>query len=178
MWTINANRFVKNNDDGKKKKCTTTIKNKKSIICNRQLRRWCWTSSCWTTCTRICAIVAAMLAGVLDRVLSSRRRSQYLHRVNVERAPRPPAPPLQRPHSYHGGRNQLYPDSDRGGALRANGRKLAAKFWSSCGSSRAAAAATATRGDRPAAAVRKRAATTTNGGFSNLSHTWRFKRLR
>lgn len=127
-----------------------------------------------------------MLAGVLDRVgLPGRRRSQYLHRVNVERGPRPPAvgnddavPSLRqrRPHSYHGGVQQQ-PREGGGGALRASGRKLAAKFWSSCGSSRAAVAAA----ELPAV-VRKRAASTTaaaiNGGFPNLSHTWRFKRLR
>lgn len=131
-----------------------------------------------------------MLAGVLDRVLPG-RRSQYLHRVNVERGPTT-ARQLQRPHSYHGGcvvigvaRQdpvpvvQQHPERRRD-AIRASGLKLAVKFWSSCGSSKAAAAAvTVTRG-RPAAAVRRRAATavTTNGGFSNVSHTWRFKRLR
>lgn len=129
-----------------------------------------------------------MLAGVLDRIgLPGRRRSQYLHRVNVERGPRPPAvanddavPSLRqrRPHSYHGGGVQQQPREGGGGgdALRASKRKLAAKFWSSCGSSRATVAA-----ELPAA-VRKRAASTTaaatNGGFPNLSHTWRFKRLR
>jgi len=132
-----------------------------------------------------------MLAGVLDRVLPG-RRSQYLHRVNVERGPWPPVTAQQqqqqRPHSYHGNCAGSVPQHDpllqhpdrRGAALRTSGLKLAAKFWSSCGSSRAAAVApaTVTRG-RPAVAVRKRAATvTTNGGFSNVSHTWRFKRLR
>lgn len=150
-----------------------------------------------------------MLAGVLDRVLSG-RRSQYLHRVDVvERGPRPSTTDAaRRPHSYHGGRALLQQHQQqhcRGGrdgeepaglhvgaraALKAGGRKLAAKFWLSCGSSRAAsaiAAATASHGDTsaPTAAVRKRtdAVTTastacSNGGFSNVSHTWRFKRLR
>ncbi|XP_025407805.1 focal adhesion kinase 1 isoform X2 [Sipha flava] len=122
-----------------------------------------------------------MLAGVLDRVLLG-RRSQYLHQVNVERGPRPPPGSPPRPHSYHGHSN-LYTGRNGGGgngtALKASGRKLAAKFWSSCGSPRAAVAATTPTRERPAAVDRKRTATaaTTNGGFSNVSHTWRFKRL-
>lgn len=116
-----------------------------------------------------------MLAGALDRVLPGRR--SYLHRVNVERRPRPPS--QSRPHSYHGGATAA--ESQRRDGLRTSGRKLAAKFWSS-----AAAAVVAGRSAVPEpAAVRKRtpataAATTTcsNGGFSNVSHTWRFKRLR
>ncbi|CAH1725163.1 unnamed protein product [Aphis gossypii] len=115
-----------------------------------------------------------MLAGALDRVLPGRR--SYLHRVNVERRPRPPS--QSRPHSYHGGVTAV--ESLRRDGLRTSGRKLAAKFWSS-----AAAAVVAGRSAVPEpAAVRKRtpataAATTTcsNGGFSNVSHTWRFKRL-
>ncbi|KAE9540969.1 hypothetical protein AGLY_004214 [Aphis glycines] len=115
-----------------------------------------------------------MLAGALDRVLPGRR--SYLHRVNVERRPRPPS--QSRPHSYHGGVTAV--ESQRRDGLRTSGRKLAAKFWSS-----AAAAVVAGRSAIPEpAAVRKRtpataAATTTcsNGGFSNVSHTWRFKRL-
>ncbi|XP_050055432.1 focal adhesion kinase 1 isoform X3 [Aphis gossypii] len=112
-----------------------------------------------------------MLAGALDRVLPGRR--SYLHRVNVERRPRPPS--QSRPHSYHGGVTAV--ESQRRDGLRTSGRKLAAKFWS--------AAVVAGRSAVPEpAAVRKRtpataAATTTcsNGGFSNVSHTWRFKRL-
>lgn len=124
-----------------------------------------------------------MLAGALDRVLPGRRSSPYLHRVNVERRPRPPS--QSRPHSYHGGATAA--ESQRRDGLRTSGRKLAAKFWSSCGSSRSAAVAVvAGKSAVPEpAAVRKRtpatvAATTTcsNGGFSNVSHTWRFKRLR
>ncbi|XP_026813489.1 focal adhesion kinase 1 isoform X1 [Rhopalosiphum maidis] len=117
-----------------------------------------------------------MLAGALDRVLPG-RRSPYLHRVNVERRPRLPS--QSRPHSYHGGATA---ESQRRDGLRTSGRKLAAKFWSSCGSSRSAAVVG--RCVPEPAAVRKRApaaaaATTTcsNGGFSNVSHTWRFKRL-
>lgn len=165
------------------RKCTTAKNDRSAAVARRCRRRGRITLTSRNSPTTVAA--ATMMAGVFDRVLPG-RRSQYLHRVNVERGPRPPATAQQqRPHSYHGGcvggatHDPLHHPPDRRGVLRASGLKLAAKFWSSCGSSRAAAAAaTATRG-RPAVAVRRRAATvTTNGGFSNISHTWRFKRLR
>lgn len=151
----------------------------------RYVRRTFWTPTArrrWCTCaTRPAAEAATMLAGALDRVLPG-RRSPYLHRVNVERRPRPPVPPQHhRPYSYHGGATA---DCQRRDGLRTSGRKLAAKFWSSCGSSRSSAVVSGSVPPDPVA-VRKRAAATaaatttcSNGGFSNVSHTWRFKRLR
>ncbi|XP_050545837.1 focal adhesion kinase 1 isoform X2 [Daktulosphaira vitifoliae] len=122
-----------------------------------------------------------MLADVIDRVIPGRRRSQYLHQVDVERAPvRPPrsSPSVGRPHSYHGGNRVDVQDE---GLLRASGRKLAAKFLASktavADTIEAAAAAVTARKPRPPQRRRRAVESSSNGGFSNVSHTWRFKRL-
>lgn len=111
-----------------------------------------------------------MLADVLDRLVPG--RSQYLHRAQVVRqspaattvtaaaTARPPTtrPSTARPHSYHGGGVA---------GLKTSGLKLANKFFAS---------------SKMTAAVRRRTsggtAIATDSGFSDASHTWRFKRLR
>ncbi|XP_050427745.1 focal adhesion kinase 1 isoform X2 [Adelges cooleyi] len=122
-----------------------------------------------------------MLADVFDRVIPGRRRSQYLHRVNVERAPvRPPRLSSGRPHSYHGCSGGGLGVQDDG-LLKAGGRKLAAKFLASravvTDTLEAAAAAVAVRKPRQPLRRRQAVDSASNGGFSNVSHTWRFKRL-
>lgn len=114
-----------------------------------------------------------MLADVFDRLVPN-RTSQYLHRVEVVQH----SPTATRPHSYHAG--DEHPDAtaaarrtggDDGGhtlsTFLANGIRLVNKLLP-------------TRDDNYADAAVRRSAVYAgpDGKFSDVSHTWRFKRPR